>query len=83
MLYIPLSFECIQIDELPHHIVIAQRRFILLKQTAAYLRILDFEDGVLDVGFLETIKSDYDAVDLGERVIDFSFGSAIGKFYLL
>lgn len=55
----------------------------MLEQTTAYLRVLDFEDGVLDVGFLETIESDYDAVDLGKRVIDFSFGSTVGEFYLL
>lgn len=67
--YLPLRFEGVQINKLPHYIVIIKCRSILLEEPIAYLCILSLWDRVLDVCFLETIERDNYTVYLCERVI--------------
>ena len=67
--YTPLRLEAFQISEDSCNIFIGKIGLVLLEEAVACLGVLSDRDRVLQVGPLEGIKRDYDAVDLCKRLI--------------
>ena len=76
--YIPLAFKRLQVDKFLSYRFIAEAGFVLLQQTTADFRILDFRDRVFEIGFFETVECDDDAIDVCERFIQITF-SGVGE----
>jgi hypothetical protein len=51
-----------------------QVRLILLEETAAGFRVLGLGKGILQGSLFERIEGDDDAIDLGQRFEEVSFG---------
>jgi len=76
--YVPLLLKSLQIHKLPPHALIAQIAAILLQKPATGFRVLGLGYGILDVGFLKTVKGDDDTVDFGKRVVQIAlFGGEL------
>lgn len=70
--YIPLRFECFQVHKRVGNALVAEIGFVLLQEPSAELGVFIFGNGVLDIGLLETLECDDDAVDFGKRVVEVS-----------
>ena len=81
--YVPLALEGFQLPVLPCHALVAQDVVVLLQEPAAHVRVLGLRDRVLDVGFLEPIERDNDAVDFGEGVVEVPLGGREGELDFL
>jgi hypothetical protein len=73
MTHMPLPSEGVQVSKSPRDGFVGQVRLVLFQQSAARPGVVGFGNGVLQVCFLERIKCDYDAIYLGQGVVQVSF----------
>ena len=83
MTYIPLPLKSLEIHKGTGDVLIVQVRFVLLEQPVAEVGVLGLGDGVLDVGLLQPVERDDDAVDLRQRVLEIPLGCCFGKLDFL
>ena len=81
--YIPLALEGFQIYKGPGDGVIAQIGLVLLQQTIAYLGVFSFRNGVFDIGLLQAVESNDDAINLREGIIQILFRGGLCKLHFL
>lgn len=81
--YIPLGLELLQPNKRVCHRFIGNQRLVLLQAPLADLGVVSLGDGILEEGLFELVDGDEDAEDLGERVLQVTFGACVGELNLL
>lgn len=81
--YIPLQLEPLQIPKRRSDRVIRQITLVLPQQAVACLGVLGLLDRVAQVGLLQRIEGDDDAVYLRERFVQIAFCGIVGELHFL